>query len=466
MRKLLLFLCIISSLALSAQNQDSLRIRAIYDEALTSLKSYDYLTELCKGIGHRLTASPNSYKAVDWGYDLLKSLGADTVYKQEIMVPHWVRNEKSSVKIKGEQKPLHATALGMSIGTDGKTIEGELLIVHQLKELDTLGAEVVKDKIVLYNRALNPRFINTGNAYGSCFDQRWWGASNAAKYGAKAVLVRSLSLKEDSFPHSGGMRYVDTIKRIPSAAISIKDANRLGQLYLNGEKPTITMKMNCELRPDTIHYNVVAEIKGSEFPDEIITIGGHLDSWDLGEGAHDDGAGIAHTIEAMRLLLQTGYRPQRTLRFVLFMNEENGNMGGKTYAKYAKEKGENHYCAIESDRGGFTPRGFTIDGPNEHVKHIQQWADLLAPYDINVLKKGWGGVDIKPLKENGPITLIGYLPDNQRYFDHHHAASDVLENVHPRELELGAASIASLIYLIDTYGLPARILEQEKKEIH
>ena len=445
-----------------AQNIDSIRIRAIYDEALSSLKSYQYLKQLCKGVGHRLTASPNSYKAVDWGYELMQSLQPDTVYKQEIIVPHWVRGEKSIIKIKGQTKPMHATALGMSVGTDGKTIEGELLIVHQLKQLDTLGS-LVKDKIVLYNRALNPRFINTGNAYGACFDQRWWGASNAAKYGAKGVLVRSLTLREDSFPHSGGMRYVDSIKKIPAAAISIKDAKKLGQIYQTGKRPIISMKMNCINKPDTIHYNVIAEIKGNKFPDEIITIGGHLDSWDLGEGAHDDGAGSVHTIEAMRLLLQTGYRPQRTLRFVLFMNEENGNNGGKFYAKYAKEKGENHYCAIESDRGGFTPRGFTIDGPKNHIKHIQQWSELLSPYDINVLKEGWGGVDIKPLKDNGPITLIGYLPDNQRYFDHHHAASDILENVHPRELELGAASIASLLYLIDKYGLPAQNIKGENK---
>lgn len=457
MKYFLIILVSISSLNLKAQNEDSLFIRGIYDEALTSLQSYEYLRQLCKGIGHRLTASPNSYKAVEWGYNLLQSLEPDTVFKQDIIVPHWVRGNDHYVYIKGENQEridLDMTALGMSVGTDGKEISGELLIVRQLKELDTLGEENVKGKIVLYNRAFNPRLYNTGQAYGSCVDQRYWGASTASKYGAKAVLVRSLTHKKDQLAHTGVMTYRKATDSIPAAAISIESADMLSRKYKNGETLMVHLNMNCEHRPDTAHFNVVAEIKGSEFPNEYITIGGHLDSWDVGEGAHDDGAGIVHTIEAMRLLLHQGYQPKRSIRFVLFMNEENGNRGGKAYAKYAKENNEIHYLAIESDMGGHAPRGFSIDGSMEHVEYFKTWHNLLSPYGLDVIRKGYGGVDIGPLKKNAPITLVGYIPDTQRYFDYHHAQSDVLENVHPRELELGAASIASFIYLVDKYGIP------------
>ena len=463
MKKILVVFLLIASFTAKSQSiqsylNDSTFIRTLYDEALTSLKSYDYLRELCKGIGPRLTASPNSYRAVEWGDSLLKTIGLDTVYKQEILVPHWVRGKKSTAKITLSNQELSVSALGMSIGTNGKEISGGIYVINKMSELNTLSPDQLKGKIVLYNRSMNAKFFSTGKAYGGCFDQRYWGASKAAEKGAIAVLVRSLTLQNDSLPHTGAMKYIDSLPKIPALAISLQSADLLNEALKNNPKLEVSLQANCQLRPDTIHYNVIGELRGQS--NEIITVGGHLDSWDIGEGAHDDGAGIVHSIEALRLLTFSGYQPRKTLRVVLFMNEENGNRGGKAYARIANEKEELHYAAIESDRGGHTPRGFTIDGQATAIKTIKAWHKLLSPYGLDVLKKGWGGVDIGPLKKNAPITLIGYLPDTQRYFDMHHAANDIFENVDDRELELGAASIASLLYLIDKYGLEKKLEEK------
>jgi hypothetical protein len=210
------------------------------------------------------------------------------------------------------------------------------------------------------------------------------------------------------------------------------------------------MELDCRSFPDVPSSNVIAEIQVSEFPNEIITLGGHLDSWDAGEGAHDDGAGVIHCLEALRILKTLGYKPKHTLRVVFFMNEENGNMGGKTYAKWSKDKGEKQIAALESDRGGFSPRGFSCDGTNDHVEQLKKFASHFSPYEISEFSKGYGGVDIGPLKEAFPgIPLFGFVPDSQRYFDFHHAESDVFETVNKRELELGAAAISAFIYLLD-----------------
>lgn len=452
----------------NAQNEDSLHIRKIYDEALTSLKSYDYLRELCKGIGHRLTASPASYKAVQWGDSLLSSLGCDTVYLQEIIVPHWVRGENEMAFIKGDESiPLDISALGMSIGTNDQFFSGEVVEVKSWEELDSLGeSAALLGKIVLLNRAMDPTHFNTGRGYGGCVDQRYWGASRVGKYGTIGVLVRSASLKQDHHAHTGTMKYVDSVRQIPAAALSLASCDRIAERIHKGEKVEVSFKLNCKLLPDTVHYNVIAEVKGSEFPNEIITLGGHLDSWDIGEGAHDDGAGIVHSIEALRLLLLNGNRPKHTIRVVLFMNEENGNKGGKTYAEQAAKNGENHLFALESDNGGHTPRGFKVKGNEAVLDQIKSWMPLLSPYGLDaIIRSSHAGTDIHPLATRDVTqTMIGYYPDTQRYFDYHHSAADVLENVHPRELELGAASIATITYLIDKYGLPKTLEKEESKE--
>ena len=375
------------------------------------------------------------------------------------MVPKWVRGDIEEVQIswldKGNQrKTLKATSLGNSIGTDGEQLVGRIIEVFDLDTLDILGESVLKDKIVFYNRPLDPTRLSTGHAYGEAVDQRVHGASRASKYGAKAALVRSVTLLQDDLPHTGTQSYQPGIKPVPSLAISTNDANFLSQQL---QEATVLghIRNNPQMLDSVISHNVEAEIKGSEFPDEIILVGGHLDSWDLGGGAHDDGSGCVHALQVFQTLQDLGYKPKRTLRCVMFMNEENGLGGGKAYAKASNEKGEFHLAAIESDSGGFTPRGFGCSGDPEvfkpYLAKLQQFDTFLDPYDL-YLKAGGGGADIGPLKSQKGL-LIGFQPDNSRYFDFHHTSADVFENVNVRELRMGAAAITALVYLIDQKGL-------------
>lgn len=455
--KICFALLLMSSIAFGQKN-DSLQIRRIYDEALVNGKSYTDLAYLCKKIGSRLSGSLGAQKAVEWGKQVMESYGFDKVYLQEVMVPHWVRGAKEQAKIIVGKKSMDVpiAALGGSVATPKGGITAPIIEVQSLTELKTLGEANIKGKIVFFNRAFDPRPIETGVSYGLAGDQRRAGPSEAAKYGAVGVIVRSLTHAIDDYPHTGNTTYQDGIAKIPAAAISTKAANELSrELKLKTAIPVkFFFKQNCETLPDVLSYNVIGELVGSEHPDQIITVGGHLDSWDLGEGAHDDGTGVVQSIEVLRIFKAIGYRPKHTIRAVLFMNEENGVRGGLKYAEEAKNKQEKHIAAIESDAGGFTPRGFGIDAPTDLYKKINTlWQPMFQPYDADRLTQGGGGVDIAPLKRTIPgIILIGYRPDSQRYFDIHHTANDVFENVNRRELELGAAAMCSLVYLIDQTG--------------
>jgi carboxypeptidase Q len=448
-------LFVLISLAISlghqAQVSDSLFIRRIFDEALVNGKSYEDLRSLCKDVGARLSGSSEAEMAIYWGEQKLKSYGFDKVYLQPIEVPHWERGTKEVAWIKhqdGSLRKVALTALGGSVGTDGK-MEGELVYFNTFEDLKKSTEKEVKNKIVFINQPMDEKQIVTFSAYGGCWPMRHEGAIEGSKKGAKAVLIRSIGSSVDHHPHTGSMAYRDEVKPIPGAAISTADSEYI-KSKMGKEKLSFIFEMNCETYPPKPSFNVIGELTGSTYPNEIITVGGHLDSWDLGEGAHDDGAGIVHSIEALRILKKLGYKSQHTLRVVLFMNEENGNMGGKTYASWVKEKGEEHVMALESDRGGFAPRGFSLDGPEHILRIMQSFSDILAPYELHKFEKGYGGVDINPLKDYFPgIPLFGFVPDSQRYFDFHHAETDVFESVNKRELELGCASIASFLYLMD-----------------
>jgi carboxypeptidase Q len=439
------------------REKDSIFIKQIYDAILTKGKAHDDLRELCKDVGARLSGSAEAEMAVHWGKSKLKHYGFDKVYLQDIMVPHWERGTKEVgwYKSKNNDK-LHKVsllALGGSVGTDG-TMTGDLVMFQTRQDLQAASEAEVKDKIVFINQPMDQKMINTFAAYGGCYPIRGLGGVDAARKGAKAVIIRSLSLSDHDHPHTGTMQYETGLKKIPAAALSTNDANELSRRIESGEKMEFIFEMNCQSYPDKPSHNVIAEITGSENPNSIITFGGHLDSWDVGEGAHDDGAGIVHSMEALRILKELGYRPKNTLRVVFFMNEENGNMGGKTYAKYVKELGENHIAAIESDRGGFTPRGFSVDGSEAHLELVQSFEGLLTHYDLHKFEKGYGGVDINPLKDEfDEIVLLGFIPDSQRYFDFHHNENDIFENVNKRELHLGCAAMAAMVYLLDQYLL-------------
>jgi hypothetical protein len=296
--------------------------------------------------------------------------------------------------------------------------------------------------------------ISAFDAYGGCVNQRYQGAVEAAKYGAIGVIVRSMNLRLDDLPHTGSMTYDDlpVEKRIPAAAISTNDAEILSTMLQLDKNIKIYFKQNCKQLADVQSYNVIGEITGNQFPNEYITVGGHLDSWDLGDGSHDDGAGVVQSMDVLRLLKECGITPKRSIRVVLFMNEENGLRGANKYAEEAKQKGENHVFALESDAGGFTPRGFSFDCSDANFNQVLSWQHLFKPYLIHYFEKGGSGADVGPLKTEKNV-LAGLRPDSQRYFDHHHASNDTFDAVNKRELELGAATMASLVYLFDKYGL-------------
>lgn len=456
MRTVLLLALLLVNTPFFSQSEDEKQIKAIYDEALTNGKAYDWLNYLSNQIGGRLSGSVQAQQAVEYTKGQLDSLGLDRVWLQPVMVPKWVRGTPEFAYI--ETKPGLTTnvpicALGGSVSTPDGGLKANIVEVQGIEDLEKLGKEKIEGNIVFYNRPMDPTLINTFASYSGCVDQRYSGAAEAAKYGALGVIVRSVNLRLDDYPHTGSMGYGDTPvnQRIPAAAISTKGAELLSTTLKLNPNIKFYFKQNCKQYEDVQSYNVIGEIKGSTYPDEIMVVGGHLDSWDLGDGSHDDGAGCVQSMDVLRLLKETGYRPKRTLRVVLFMNEENGLRGGNKYAEVAQSKGENHVFALESDAGGFTPRGFTIDASEENLEQIQGWKELFEPYLIHMFDKGGGGADIGPLK-GGDMVLVGLRPDTQRYFDHHHAENDTFEHVNKRELELGAATMASLVYLIDKYG--------------
>ncbi|OWW25176.1 peptidase M28 family protein [Zobellia sp. OII3] len=454
---LLLLLYITFGNSVLAQDKDAAQIKKIYDQALTQGKAYDWLNYLSNQIGGRLSGSVQAQQAVEYTKSQLDSLGLDRVWLQPVKVPKWVRGTPEFAYFEtspGLSTNVNICALGGSVATPLGGLKAGVVEVQGIEELEALGKEIIEGKIVFFNRPMDPTLISTFAAYSGCVDQRYSGAEEAAKYGAVGVIVRSMNLRIDNFPHTGSMGYGDTpvSKRIPAAAISTKGAELLSTTLKLNSETKFYFKQNCKQFNDVESFNVIGEIRGAEFPNEIMVIGGHLDSWDLGDGSHDDGAGCVQSMDVLRLLKTTGYKPKRTIRVVLFMNEENGLRGGNKYAEIAKGKNEKHVFALESDAGGFTPRGFSFDCSDENLKQVHSWKSLFEPYYIHLFEKGFSGADIRPLKDDG-IVLAGLRPDSQRYFEHHHSENDTFEHVNKRELELGAASMASLVYLFDTYGV-------------
>ena len=452
MKRLLPLLCTFVFLHTSAQT-DSTWIRRVANEILTNGQAYNNLRVLTKTIGGRLAGSPQMYQAEDWGFKALQTAGSDNTWKQACMVPHWVRggtDQAQALTAEGKRK-LDVVALGNSIGTGKQGLKSEVLMVQSFEELDAKKDQVA-GKIVFFNYPFNNTMVRTFEAYGDASKYRGQGPSRAAKYGAVGVIVRSMSHSTDNHPHTGATRYDSLYNKIPAVAIGLQDANWLAE-RIASSPVQVSMKTLGTFLPDVEGHNVIGELKGTEFPNEIITVGGHLDSWDNCEGAHDDGAGCVQTIEILRAFKAIGYQPKRTIRFVLFANEENGLRGGAKYAEEAKAKGEKHIFALESDAGGFTPRAFGFTMSDEQFQKVSAWRSLIAPYGCSEFSMGGGGADIGPLNRTFKTPLAGLQPDSQRYFDYHHARNDTFEAVNKRELELGAVNMAALIWLVDRYGL-------------
>ena len=455
MKKPLIFLLsCLAFLTSSAQTDDSLFIKRLSDEILSNSQAYENLRFLTKKIGARLAGSQGMVKAEKWGEEIMQKSGADIVWKQQCMVPHWVRGGKDEAiarqNNKDKGKPLDVIALGNSIGS-AKPVVANVIEVSDFEDLEK-KKDLVKDRIVFYNYKFNPTYVHTFHSYRDAVKYRGQGPSNAAKYGAAAIIIRSMSHSTDNFPHTGSTRYDSNYARIPAVAVGLRDADWLSDAIKKNQDLSIKLTTRGKFLPDTIGHNIIGELKGSEFPDEIITVGGHLDCWDNCEGAHDDGAGCVQTIEILRAFKAVGYTPKRTIRFVLFANEENGLRGGNKYAEEAKAKGEKHIFALESDAGAFTPRAFGLSSSEEQFTKFSSWQPLIAPYGCSEFIKGGGGADIGPLNRALNTPVAGYIPDSQRYFDFHHARNDVFEAVNKRELDLGAVNMAALIYLVDKYG--------------
>ena len=432
-------------------------ISDIYSVSLNDSKSYDWLEYLSKNIGPRLSGSLNAERSVKWTKKTLESIGLDSIWLQPVMVPKWVRGNFEYAFIEsspGNTINVNVCALGGSIPTPSSGIKSNVIEVKSFKELESLGKKNIKNKIVFFNRPMQKELINTFESYSNAVNQRYDGARIASKYGALAVIVRSLTLKNDYVPHTGVMSYgnIPIKSRIPAMAISTNDADLLSSMLNLNPNLKFFMKQNCRNFPDVLSYNVIGEIKGSKKPNDIILIGAHLDSWDLGDGSHDDGAGVVQSMDVLRILKKINYKFNRTLRVVLFMNEENGQKGAIEYFNISKKKKTNHLIAIESDAGGFTPRGFSINTNDLKFKKILSWKKYFEKYQVHYFVRGQSGVDIEYLKNENNV-LVGLRPDSQRYFDYHHSSSDIFETVNQRELELGTAAIASLVFLSDFFQL-------------
>jgi len=451
-QKILTFLILILLSAVSQSQEPGKVLTSVFNEALTDTTAWSQLRYLCKNTKGRLAGSPASLKAIEYTRQALINAGADTVWLQKVIVPHWVRgSEECRIKssILGDYD-LSVSTLGLSAGTDPKGIKAEVIEVHDFDKLKELGRNRIEGKIVFFNRPADNRLINTFAGYGGVVNQRTSGAAEASRFGAAAVIVRSATQALDDFPHTGTTHYPEDVVKIPAVAVSTTDAELLSVWVKKDPSLTISLVTTCKTLPDTTSFNVIGELRGYLKPDEFITVGGHLDSWDITEGAHDDAGGCIQAIEMIRIYRKLGIRPKRTVRAVMFMNEEISTTGGKAYAEEAVEKGEKHYAALESDRGVMSPRGFAFDASGTRLDNLKSLAKYFVSFNIRDFDTGGGGSDIAPLKSLGTLQ-IGYIPDAQRYFSYHHSANDTFEQVNIRELQMGSGAIASLIYLIDLF---------------
>ncbi|MBI2516053.1 MAG: M20/M25/M40 family metallo-hydrolase [Opitutae bacterium] len=440
----------------AAPDPDAVMLRKLYDAALVDSPVYEQLRELTEKFPGRLAGSHNLEGAVQWTHALLEKQGADRTELQPVMVPHWERGPKESVSllppagVKGEAVALTAVALGGSVPTPA---DGLRAGVVELRSLDELKTADVRGKIVFFNRPMKQHHASAGPAYGEAGDARNRGPAEAAKHGAVGVVIHSVTHAHDDVPHTGATTYLPDVPRIPAAALSALASERLSAALAREPALQLELRIHSQWFDDAPSHNVIAELRGSEHPEQVILVGGHLDSWDIAPGAHDDGAGVIESIDVLRILKAVGYQPKHTIRCVLFTNEENGTRGAVAYSTAVRERKEQHLLALETDSGGYQAHGFNLGNPagDAHLK-AARWLELFRPYGIYFFVAGRGGVDVNPLLVQG-TTVAGLMPDSQRYFDIHHTAEDSIDKVNPRELRLSAGALAALVYLVDQHGL-------------
>jgi carboxypeptidase Q len=451
----LLGFVVVLNIQAQTTSSDTAMTVAFFNEALSSRIAYEQLEYLCIHTAGRICGSPQAAAAVEYTYQLMLDMPFDTVYKQPTMVTTWRRGEKEKCRVLSDtygQFDAHVCALGGSVGTGYEGILANVVTVDNIEQLKAMKPSQIKGKIVYFNKPFTPIHFNTYRSYGEGAQARVNGAWEAGEMGAVAVVIRSLTHSIDTFPHTGITRYRNPDIKIPAFAISTADAEILDRWLKNDPELKLYLESHCSQSEDVQSFNVIGEIRGSEFPERIITVGGHLDSWDLGHGAHDDGVGCIHSIEVARLFFALDIKPRNTIRIVMFMDEEMNQRGGQTYASTTITDGEQHYFALESDRGGFTPHGFSLDGDSAFYAAVESWFGILELYGIWQLPKGFSGVDITPLKKQYGTPLAAIVPDTQRYFDYQHSGADTFDKVNHREMQLGSAAMAVFVYFIDKYG--------------
>jgi carboxypeptidase Q len=425
----------------------------ISQAGLRQLGAYATLTRLLS-VGPRLTGSAQADAAVRLMADCMTALGFDNVRTEPTTVSHWVRGTVEQGRIVSKTAgtiPVKVRSIGSSIATPSAGLTAEVIEVHSAAELEKAGP-LARGKIVFFNAPMDPTLLDTFPAYGGAAWQRSGGAVAAARAGGVAAVVRSLTLELDDDPHTGTMSYDAAVPKVPAVTISTAAAERLSAMLRKEPDLRFSFRTAPTTLAPVVSHNVMGELRGTEKPDEVIVVGGHIDSWDLSPGAHDDGAGCAQSVEALRLLRELGLKPKRTIRVVLYMDEENGGSGGSDYAKAAARKSERHVAAIESDRGGFLPLGFGVGLKGDALARVQKWEPLFRTIGLQWIRPGGGGVDIGPLGESGTV-LISLVPDSQRYFDVHHSGTDTIDKVNPRELQLGANAMALLAWVLAEEGI-------------
>ncbi|MBS1776976.1 MAG: M20/M25/M40 family metallo-hydrolase [Bacteroidetes bacterium] len=453
MKKFFFVFFMMTHLSVWAQS-DSLIFRQLANQIMLHGNCYDDLRYLCKKIGNRISGSESCLKAINWGAETLTQAGADKVWLQPAEVPYWVRGAESlKVRLPNEKewRSIRMLSIGNSEGTNGQILEAPIVMVEDYAALKRLTNDEIRGKIIFFNHRFPQEIINSFEAYGKAGSYRWTAPNIASSRGALAVIIRSLSTGDDDEPHTGSMRYADSVRKIPAVAIGNHSADRLEEACNKGVVKA-QLQSHCTMRGTKMSFNVIGELKGSDYPNQLVVVGGHLDSWDVGEGAQDDGAGIVQSIEVLRTFKALKIRPKRTLRVVLFTNEENGLRGGIAYADSSKAHNEHPIFALESDAGGFSPRGFSMSMPLAKRKYLQSYRQLFLPYGVYDFEQHGSGADISPLEKMG-VPCAELMPDPQRYFDYHHTANDVFEIVNHRELKLGAVVMSQLVYLITQYGL-------------
>lgn len=445
MRRFPILVC--SALALAAapaaaQQQAVAALRPdadrLIDAALADTAAWERLTWLVDRFGNRFSGSAALEQAHDWMLAEMERDGLENVRGERVMVPHWVRGEESATLVEPRRQDLPMLGLGGSVATPPEGITAEVLVVGSFEELTQRAAEA-RGKIVLFDAPFT--------SYGETVRYRSQGAVEAARAGAVASLIRSVTPFSMKTPHTGGMRYEDDVPRIPHAAITVEDAMLLHRMQERGERIVVTLRMSAQTLPDAESKNVIAELRGREFPDEIVVLGGHTDSWDVGQGAMDDAGGVVAAWEAVRLMKELGLRPRRTVRVVGWTNEENGLRGGNAYRDAHRDELDRHVLAIESDAGVFKPLGYGFTGSDEALAIISEIGRLLERIDAGTIERGGGGADIGPIMQLG-VPGMGLNVDGSRYFWYHHTDADTIDKLDMREFLECVASLAVMAWAV------------------